>query len=202
VVRIGALLLGLLLTPIGAAALDCTPVRGNWLWNGTPGCGQIPCALAQLPDQIVAPSQFWVVTDAMIDQAVWSVPADTPPIKYDLTVIYVLHPGEPAQYYSIRAVASQTAGTTPVLSWAAPGKGFVLQPGEKLGVRTAGIPPGGTLSLVAAGWVFPIGCLGRWLGMDAPSATGAAPDFSALVAATTSLQTAAAALQAAIPRQP
>lgn len=154
-----------------------------------------------MADQIVAPSQFWVVTDAMIDQAVWSVPSDTAPIKYDLTVVYVLNPGLPSQYYSIRAVASQTAATTPVLSWSAHGKGFVLQPGEKLGVRTAGIPPGGTISLVAAGWVFPIGCLGRWLGMEMPvTSTGSSNDFTALIAATTSLQAAAAALQAAIPR--
>jgi hypothetical protein len=198
-----ALLSLLLVLPIRVSALDCTPLRGNWLWNGTPGCGQIPCAMVNMPDQIVAPSQFWVVTDAMIDQAVWSVPADTPPIKYDLTVVYVLNPGLPSQYYSIRAVFSQTAASTPVLSWAAPGKGFVLQPGEKLGVRTMGIPPGGTISLVAAGWVFPIGCLGRWLGMETPVAgTAALPDYTALIAATTSLQTAAAALQAAIPRQP
>jgi hypothetical protein len=198
----------LLVQPV--AAQTCTPQRLNLLYNGEAGCGQIPCTLATMAYQYVPGDEFWVISDANVDQVVWP---GSGPIKYDLMNIYVssLDPhhwtyGMAAIQYSLRSLFSQTAATTPVLSWTASGKGYVMMPFERLGVRTAGIPAGGILALTAAGWRFPLSCLGRWLGMEA-GVVGTAtntpppvpPDFTALVNAAQSAATALTTLAQSAP---
>lgn len=197
----------LVLWPLTSQAQTCTPVRLNIGMNGTVSCGQIPCTQDSMATGYVPGSEFWVITDANVDQVAW--PANNGPIKYDLLNIYItsLDPSHwtygATLQYSIRSVYSQTAATTPVLSWVAPGKGYVLMPYERLGVRTAGIPAGDVFALTAAGWRFPIGCLARWLQMEAPVASGGtsapAVDYTAFVAALGQAATALQGVAQAVP---
>jgi hypothetical protein len=97
-------------------------------------------------------------------------------------------------------IARGSAAGTPALHVApADAAAMILQPGERLAGRVNGDPstfPG--IALYFSGWSFPVTCLARLLGAEAP-ATGTAPDLSSLVQAATAAATALEALAGSVP---
>jgi len=193
--RVGLVALVALLTagPATAQTLDCTPTPIQTLAWGTAGQAIVPVAEDKTTN-VVPVGDLWIIKAAGIGQGVDPGVA----LEYRLQIDHQW-PDLSWWYTAVEIVTPQRG--TPVLALTRP---LLLEAGERLSARSNTMPNGGTMYVMALGWRVPAACLPRLLGLVAPvsgTTTAPPPDYTGLIAAVTALQDAAAALQAAIPRE-
>jgi hypothetical protein len=120
--------------------------------------------------------------------------------NYMIELLVNVPPHVGAHYHGIARI--EGAAGTPVLhvSPADCARLILLpgQPGERLSGRALGSVGSMNLMLLWSGWLYPESMLPKLLGME--TASGAAPDLSALGAAADALVVAAQGLSASVPR--
>lgn len=187
-IKLTILLLSVLAS-VPAFAQTCTPtymVQSTY-WSSDPNSRIIPDS-----------NNAHIFTPPVPAGTVWKMRSISLSTQYGGPAEYMLEwlvavPG--GNHY--HQIAHGTAAGTPALHVApADAAAMILQPGERLAGRVNGDPatfPG--IALYFSGWAFPLECLPRLLGVEAPSVTVSSttppPDFSALI---TAAQQAAAAL--------
>ena len=172
------------------SAQTCTPTPIRTLIWGTPGQTIVP-PNEDKTSNLVPAGKVWLIKAAGIGQGADPGVA----IEYRLQIDHI---GTDLTFWYTAIEVYPLMRGTPVLALTRP---IILEAGERLSARSNSMPNGGTMYVMALGWEFPASCLSTLLGLTSSSGTTSAPlDFSALITATTTLQTAANALQAAIPR--
>lgn len=183
---------------VGAQAPDCTPLRLEYLLWGAAGAGQVPTPGDDVgggyPNGGYVPdTEVWQIRAAGLSSTI-SLPAE-----YMLEIQHKVWSAANVCCWLIpvQRMAGSPNGT-PTIALDHP---LVLHAGERLGGRVNGITGTTTIGLFYVGWKFPAACTAALILPGTTNITVSAPvDFSAMTAAATSLQNAATALKASIPK--